>query len=54
MKDIDSDDGFVMNIQTNNDSVSKKISLIDKKKEKREKYLERKRYKIQKKKRRIK
>ena len=50
MKDIDSDDGFVMNIQTNNDSVSKKISLIDKKKEKREKYLERKRYKIQKKK----
>ena len=49
MTDIDSDDNFVMNIQSNNNSVPKKISLIDKRKEKREKYLERKRYKIQKK-----
>ncbi len=50
MTDIDSDDGFVMNIQSNINSVPKKKSLIDKKKEKKEKYLERKRYKIQKRK----
>ena len=42
MTDIDSDDGFVMNIQSNINSVPKKKSLIDKKKEKKEKYLEKK------------
>ena len=51
MENIDNDDedGFVMNIQTTSNLNSKSINLFNKKKEKKEKYLERKRFKNQKK-----